>query len=72
MNRPARPSFDHIPTEEGREASRRLWDAAFGAPVEVDPAHEFRVAEALNKAFRNNTINVGATTNLRVPVRYRR
>lgn len=27
------PSFDHVPTEEGREASRRLWIAAFGEPV---------------------------------------
>lgn len=26
------PSFDHIPTETGREASRRLWESAFGKP----------------------------------------
>ena len=24
------PSFDHIPTEEGREAARKLWASAFG------------------------------------------
>ena len=24
------PPFDHIPTEEGREAARRLWESAFG------------------------------------------
>lgn len=29
---PEMPSFDHIPTEEGREASRKLWRAAFGEP----------------------------------------
>lgn len=26
------PSFDHIPTEAGRAATRRLWVAAHGAP----------------------------------------
>jgi len=26
------PSFDHIPSPEGREAARRLWVAAFGEP----------------------------------------
>lgn len=26
------PNFDHIPTEEGRDAARKLWGSAFGAP----------------------------------------
>lgn len=26
----ALPTFDHVPTETGREAAKRLWGAAFG------------------------------------------
>ena len=53
------PSFDHIPTAQGRAAATRLWEAAFGSSTHEywydDPGYQQRVREGKKVLWRSFT-----------------